>query len=306
MKITVTSRNPNSKAFPLTLELAGSPTTVTIDTLSDAIHKKLPKYYPDRQRVTTEDKRVLERGKNKSLADYGIKDEEVTLYFKDLGPQIGWRTVFLIEYFGPLIFHPLFYHLSALFYRSTFNHSTMQTVTYYLAILHFAKRELETLYIHRFSHGTMPFTNVFKNSAHYWILSGANLAFWVYGPWFAEGTTMSERSEVWIWGCVAVWAWAQLSNLATHVTLRNLRPPGTRSRAIPYGYGFDLVSCPNYFFEIVAWGAICVLTLSWSAVLFTVVATGQMYLWAIKKHKQYYKEFKNYPRSRKALFPFIA
>jgi very-long-chain enoyl-CoA reductase len=48
------------------------------------------------------------------------------------------------------------------------------------------------------------------------------------------------------------------------MTLRNLRPPGTRVRAIPYGYGFDLVSCPNYFFEFIAWTAICFLTTSWS------------------------------------------
>lgn len=50
----------------------------------------------------------------------------------------------------------------------------------------------------------------------------------------------------------------------THITLRNLRPPGTRVRAIPYGYGFDLVSCPNYFFEFLAWSAVCFLTTSWS------------------------------------------
>lgn len=58
--------------------------------------------------------------------------------------------------------------------------------------------------------------------------------------------------------------WAELSNLLTHITLRNLRPAGTRRRAIPYGYGFDLVSCPNYFFETVAWTAVCFLTTSWS------------------------------------------
>lgn len=44
------------------------------------------------------------------------------------------------------------------------------------------------------------------------------------------------------------------------MTLRGLRPPGTRTRAIPYGYGFSLVSCPNYFFEVMGWVVIAVMT----------------------------------------------
>ena len=44
------------------------------------------------------------------------------------------------------------------------------------------------------------------------------------------------------------------------MTLRSLRSPGTRTRAIPYGYGFSLVSCPNYFFEILAWTVITTIT----------------------------------------------
>ena len=34
---------------------------------------------------------------------------ECKLYFKDLGPQIGWTTVFLAEYAGPLLIFLLFY-----------------------------------------------------------------------------------------------------------------------------------------------------------------------------------------------------
>lgn len=42
------------------------------------------------------------------------------------------------------------------------------------------------------------------------------------------------------------------------------------------------------------------------ASIFTVVAAGQMAIWAIKKHKNYKKEFgKEYPRGRKAMIPFI-
>ena len=35
-------------------------------------------------------------------------------------------------------------------------------------------------------------------------------------------------------------------------------------RAIPTGYGFGLVSCPNYFFEAIAWGCFTALTLDWA------------------------------------------
>lgn len=33
---------------------------------------------------------------------------------------------------------------------------------------HYAKRLLETILVHRFSHGTMPIRNLFKNCGYYW------------------------------------------------------------------------------------------------------------------------------------------
>ena len=33
-----------------------------------------------------------------------IENPTETLYFKDIGAQIGWRTVFYIEYAGPILF----------------------------------------------------------------------------------------------------------------------------------------------------------------------------------------------------------
>jgi len=43
----------------------------------------------------------------------------------------------------------------------------------------------------------------------------------------------------------------------------------------------------------------------WGGWFFLAFSFVQMLLWALKKHKAYKKEFKNYPRNRKAMVPFI-
>lgn len=69
------------------------------------------------------------------------------LTVKDLGRQASWRTVFLIEYAGPLVIHPLVYHFPQIFFPTAapFEHSLVQKVSYGLVLAHFFKRELETV-----------------------------------------------------------------------------------------------------------------------------------------------------------------
>lgn len=54
---------------------------------------------------------------SKTLASYNVKSGS-SLQFKDLGPQIGYRTVFLLEYFGPILFVALYYTRPSLIYGS--------------------------------------------------------------------------------------------------------------------------------------------------------------------------------------------
>lgn len=150
--------------------------------------------------------------------------------------------------------------------------------------------------------------NIFKNSAHYWLLSGVLLAVGVYSPYHgAQAVRHSYSSNpVFLAFTVGLWALAELGNLHSHLILRSLRPAGTRVRKIPYGGLFSLVSCPNYFFEVLAWAAVTVLTSSFAALLFTVVSAAQMTIWAIKKHQNYRREFAGqYPKDRKIMYPFI-
>ncbi|TFK33464.1 3-oxo-5-alpha-steroid 4-dehydrogenase-domain-containing protein [Crucibulum laeve] len=308
LTISSASKPPSfAKGFPLTIDVTSD---TTVADVKASIAAKFPKFYSARQKISlkTDKKALSDDTKLSTLLGSQLQGGE--LQVKDLGAQVSWRTVFLIEYVGPLIIHPIFYYFPRLWYGRSFQHSELQKYVFAFVMLHFIKRELETVFVHRFSHGTMPFRNIFKNSAHYHIFSGLFLAFDVYRPKYSATSPYVvgtyRNNETFLWAAAGVWAFAELSNLHTHLTLRNLRPAGTRTRKVPYGYGFTQVSCPNYFFEVIGWLVVCGMTNSIAAWIFFVFGTVTMSLWALKKHRNYMKEFgKEYPRGRKAIFPFI-
>jgi very-long-chain enoyl-CoA reductase len=299
-----------ARGLPTVVELSGKQLEdATIADVKSAIAKEFPGFYLDRQKITLKD------SKNTLPDDITLKAAGVAeggeLSVKDLGPQISWKTVFMVEYAGPLFIHPVIYYFPKIFYGGPVHHSMLQRYVFAFVILHFAKRELETMFVHRFSHATMPFMNIFKNSAHYHLGSGLALAYSIYSPVYGAaspyilGTVRND--PLYIQAGAAIWLFSEISNLITHIKLRKLRPAGSRKRAIPQGYGFNLVSVPNYFFEFLGWLVIAALTGSYVAWIFLVISTYQMYVWAIKKHRAYRKEFgSNYPKDRKAMFPFIA
>lgn len=168
---------------------------------------------------------------------------------------------------------------------------------------HYLKRELETVFVHRFSNATMPFFNIFKNSFHYWILNGCGIMYFLLHPLYTAPEWCSEEIAYGLFG--AFWVF-ELMNFACHVTLRNLRKPGTTERNIPYGWGFGMVSCANYFWEALCWITFSVMTQVLGAYFFTLCSAGQMFIWAKKKHSNYKKEFPDYPKGRTAMIPFIA
>ncbi|KAF8150955.1 3-oxo-5-alpha-steroid 4-dehydrogenase-domain-containing protein [Crassisporium funariophilum] len=310
VSLTVSSASKPSgilKRFPLTIEVMPEATIADVKANIAADNNKL---YPSRQKITL-------KGDKKACADetrlsslLGVNLQGGELQLKDLGAQISWRTVFIVEYIGPLIIHPLFYHFPRFWYGQDVKHSALQKYVYAFVMLHFIKRELETIFVHRFSHGTMPWFNIIKNSGHYHILSGLFLALDMYRSKFSATSpyilNTIRNNEHFLWICAGIWAFAELSNLHTHLTLRSLRPEGTRKRAIPRGYGFNLVSCPNYLFESMTWAVVWVMTGSVAAFVFLAVAAGTMTVWALKKQKIYKKEFgKEFPRGRKAIIPFI-
>lgn len=288
-------------------------------TLSDTTHDLYlrvaakSRFPINRLRITkASDSTAVPNSKDVSIEEVGLF-EQSTIFVKDLGPQIGWRTVFIIEYLGPLLIHPLIYLLRSFIYQNPNAPgafpapSFSQTLSMSMITLHFLKREIEGVYLHRFSASTMPLMNVFKNSAHYWLLAGANIALFTYSPQ-PECPTANPAPEWTTYAAFILYTVGELGNFSAHLTLRNLRSSGGTERGIPSGGVFDLipVTCPNYFFEAMAWLGMWAANRSLSTLLFIVVAVAQMALWAKKKESRYRKEFgRSYKKKRFAMLPGI-
>jgi len=187
--------------------------------------------------------------KRKKLQDYCPNDKHDLIY-KDLGPQISWTTVFLVEYFGPILITAIL----SLFQKEIYGKSVPFTFTQKLGIvmvlIHYIKREFETLFVHRFSADTMPYTNIFKNSFHYWGIFGYFTMYFFLHPNYTPPSWASNGTHIVLF---VSWLICEIMNLMCHITLRNLRKPGTSERGIPKGFGFDHVSSANYFWEFLCW-----------------------------------------------------
>ena len=74
---------------------------------------------------------------------------------------------------------------------------------------------------------------------------------------------------------------------------------------IPEGGLYDFISSPNYLGEIIEWSGWAIATWSMPGLLFALGAVGCIGVRAIHTHKWYINSFKDYPKERKALIPFI-
>ena len=297
----------------------------TVSDLKNEFFKAINKPNQDvnRYRFTVESSGEHLSPNEKALSAFPTisKDaSEVTIVYKDLGPQISWRTVFIVEYLFPMLVFPIIWVLVRQFPQSVltkfvygeadpiYTRPAVREWQDMLALMftaHFLKREVETMLIHRFGNDTMPVRNIFKNSGYYWAF-----AFWIafvtMHPLYTPPSCRSARTV----GPV-LFILSELLNLRAHIDLRNLRPAGTRIRQVPRGFLFRFISCPNYLFEILAWVGFTMASQSVAAACFTVVGAAQMTVWATQKHKRYRKEFNGedgrelYPRNRKILIPFI-
>jgi protein-S-isoprenylcysteine O-methyltransferase Ste14 len=74
---------------------------------------------------------------------------------------------------------------------------------------------------------------------------------------------------------------------------------------IPHGGLYHLISCPNYFGEIVQWLGFAIMTWSLPGLSFALWTIANLVPRAIRHHQWYRKKFTSYPKNRKAIIPYI-
>ncbi|XP_064284273.1 very-long-chain enoyl-CoA reductase-like isoform X4 [Passer domesticus] len=214
----------------------------TIREIRLMFHKLYPRWYPARQSIKLDPK-------GKSLRDEEILQHlpvgtTATLYFKDLGPQIGWTTVFLIEYTGPLFIYFVFYFRMTFVYgldeRFTSSPHPVVNLACICHSFHYIKRLIETVFVHRFSRGTMPLRNIVKNCLYYWGFA-AWLAYYINHPLYTPPSYGKKQINF----AVIMFLLCEAGNFSIHVALSDLRRNGKNCIII-----FQFCAAVQYFLQL--------------------------------------------------------
>lgn len=94
-------------------------------------------------------------------------------------------------------------------------------------------------------------------------------------------------------------------NFRADSVLFRLRKPGETGYKIPTGGMHDLVVAPNYFGEIIEWTGWALLTWSTAGLAFALYTLANLAPRALSNLRWYRREFPDFPRTRRALIPWV-
>jgi len=199
--------------------------------------------------------------------------------------------------------------------RTTKVGSVATIVAMLLYLGHVSRRTYESLFVSVYSPACK--MNIFHCFLAFTFYFGATTSLLTGAPGFTSEGFQHELFQQlsWKWYQVfgiALYFWAVWHQYKSAAILASLRKDKkgqvvTRQHKIPKGDWFYFVSCPHYFAEILIYSALNIVlefnnTLFLGAWAFTC---SNQIIAALITHHWYLKTFKEYPRNRKAIIPFV-
>jgi 3-oxo-5-alpha-steroid 4-dehydrogenase 1 len=216
--------------------------------------------------------------------------------------SVGWgKTVpnrwgwFVMEIISPVVF--LFFFL-----RGSADKNMVAWIIAGLFLLHYANRALIYPFRIKTKGKTMPLMVVLM-AVIFNLVNGGILG-------YSTGNFQTSGSHTWMWdirwmGGILLFFTGMFINLSSDEKLIRIRRNNPEGYQIPDGGLFSLISCPNFFGEIIEWLGYAILCWSLPALSFFVWTFCNLVPRALDHHQWYRQYFSGYPVNRKAVFPRI-
>eukprot|EP00252_Welwitschia_mirabilis_P025888 TRINITY_DN8259_c0_g1_i1.p1 TRINITY_DN8259_c0_g1~~TRINITY_DN8259_c0_g1_i1.p1 ORF type:complete len:290 (+),score=5.21 TRINITY_DN8259_c0_g1_i1:131-1000(+) len=168
-----------------------------------------------------------------------------------------------------------------------------------LFCIHFFKRVIEVLFVHRCS-GGMALSAVAHIASGYPFIVLSML----YVLHVSEETQKSPQVNLILPGSI-FFVTGILGNAYHHYLLSKLRSKGGKAYAIPQGGLFQWIVCPHYTCEMIEWFGIACTCQTIHAFCVVGMMTLLLLGRSVSTKKWYLQKFEDFPRNRKAFIPCL-
>ncbi|KAK2549736.1 Very-long-chain enoyl-CoA reductase [Acropora cervicornis] len=211
-----------------------------------------------------------------------------------MNPRLGWALCYGLPAVVQI----------ALWYSAGMPQSTYQLVAMGTYVVHFLKRVLEALFVHKYSK-KWSFFSALQVSLFY-TLGSAVQHYWcnVYTDEDLAAKLSSDDLAL-IVGFV-LYLIGEFLNGYHHYELACLRPAaGSATYSVPESALFRFVVCPHYCFELVAWFGMAVVCQHFGIYLGWMVMVTYLAGRSHQTQQWYQKKIDNFPTDRRNMFPGI-
>ena len=170
----------------------------------------------------------------------------------------------------------------------------VQWIVYGAVMLHFTKRTLESAFVHKYSGHMQPLTFgiiVFTYALMAGMITGLN-------------AKPIPAMDLYFYVGVVFVLVGEAGNFYHHKLLADLRSDDGEYH-LPRGGWFDQATCPHYFFELLTWLGMALISQHLFTWLIFIAMFGYFIARSIKTKQWYMKRFDNYPADQKFMIPYI-